>query len=229
MRYKWLLLDADGTLFDYDKAEASALQRTFRELGCSYQARYADVYRQINGAMWRDFEVGRISQRRLRTRRFELLFEDIGIGCDPEVFSTRYLLHLADGTDLIEGAEEVIKWLHGKVGLVLITNGIAEVQRPRFASSGLCGYFADIVISEEAGAAKPDPRIFDAAFQAMSWPKKEEVLIVGDSLASDIKGGNDYGIDTCWFNPQQEPCTVDVKIRFEIGELLELRALLEDV
>jgi YjjG family noncanonical pyrimidine nucleotidase len=227
VKYKWLLFDADGTLFDYDKAEAIALRRTFRELGCSYEPRYAEVYRQINGEIWRDFEQGKISQHRLRTRRFELLFEDVAVECDPGAFSTRYLLHLADGTDMIEGAEEVVRRLHGKVGLVLITNGIADVQRPRFASSGLHEYFADLVISEEVGASKPDPRIFDAAFQVMAWPKTEEVLIVGDSLASDIKGGNNYGIDTCWFNPRQDPPTLDVKAHFEIKELRELLALLE--
>jgi 2-haloacid dehalogenase len=229
MRYTWLLFDADGTLFDYDRAEATALLRTFRELGCSYEARYAEVYRQINGEIWREFEQGKISQHRLRTRRFELLFEDIGVHCDAKVFSTRYLLHLAEGTDLIEGAEEVVRRLHGKAGLVLITNGIADVQRPRFASSGLRDYFADIVISEEVGASKPDPRIFDSAFQAMGWPKKEEVLIVGDSLTSDVKGGNNYGIDACWFNPRQDPCAVDVKIRFEIRELRELLTLFEEI
>lgn len=229
MKYKWLLFDADGTLFDYDKAEARALRRTFRELGCSYEARYADVYRQINGEIWSDFEQGKISQHRLRTRRFELLFEDIAVECDPEAFSTKYLLHLADGTDLLEGAEEVARRLHGKAGLVLITNGIADVQRPRFASSGLSEYFVDIVISEEVGASKPDPRIFDAAFQVMAWPKTEEVLIVGDSLTADIKGGNNYGIDTCWFNPRQDLCTLDVKVHFEITELRELLTLFENI
>ena len=227
MKYKWLLFDADGTLFDYDKAEARALRRTFRELGCSYEPRYAEVYRQINAEIWRDFEQGKISQHRLRTRRFELLFEDVAVECDPEAFGTRYLLHLADGTDLIEGADEVVRRLHGKAGLVLITNGIADVQRPRFANSGLHEYFADLVISEEVGASKPDPGIFDAAFQVMAWPKTEEVLIVGDSLASDIRGGNNYGVDTCWFNPRQDPQTLDVKVHFEIRELRELLALLE--
>jgi 2-haloacid dehalogenase len=229
MRYKWVLFDADGTLFDYDRAEATALRRTLGEFGCSYKARYAEIYRQINQEIWREFEQGRISQHRLRTRRFKLLFEEIGVVCDPDQFSTRYLLHLAAGTDLIEGAAEVVRWLHGKAGLVLITNGMPEVQRPRFARSDLSDYFADIVISEEVGAAKPDPKIFDAAFQVMNWPNKEEVLMVGDSLTSDINGGNSYGIDTCWFNPRQDPYTVDAKSRFEIRELRELLKLFEEI
>jgi 2-haloacid dehalogenase len=229
MRYKWVLFDADGTLFDYDKAEATALRRTFGEFEFSYAARYAEVYRQINREIWREFELGNISQHRLRTRRFELLFDDIGVVCDADQFSTRYLLHLAAGTDLIEGAIEVVRWLNGKVGLVLITNGIPDVQRPRFARSELSDYFAGIVISEEVGAAKPDPKIFDAAFQVMNWPNKEEVLIVGDSLTSDINGGNSYGIDTCWFNPHQDSGMVDSRSRFEIRELRELLKLFEEI
>jgi 2-haloacid dehalogenase len=229
MRYNWVLFDADGTLFDYDKAEATALRRTLGEFGCSYKARYAEIYRQINQEIWREFEQGRISQYRLRTRRFELLFEEIGVVCDPDQFSPRYLLHLAAGTDLIEGAAEVVRWLYRKAGLVLITNGMPEVQRPRSARSDLSDYFAGIVISEEVGAAKPDPKIFDAAFQVMNWPNKKEVLIVGDSLTSDINGGKSYGIDTCWFNPRQDPCTVDGKSRFEIRDLRELLKLFEEI
>jgi 2-haloacid dehalogenase len=227
VKYKWLLFDADGTLFDYDKAEALALRSTFQALGWAYEARYAQVYRRINGEIWLDFENGKISQERLRTRRFELLFDAIGIECDPGEFSGRYLANLALGTYLIEGAEDVVKSLHGRVGLLLITNGLAEVQRPRFARSSVGQYFSVVVISEEVGAAKPDTAIFEVAFAKMDFPKKEDVLIVGDSLTSDIKGGHNYGIDTCWFNPERKASDSDVVARYEIGELEELLLLLE--
>lgn len=226
MKYKWLLLDADGTLFDYDLAEATALRQTFEELGCGYKARYADAYRQINGWIWLEFEQGRITQERLRTRRFELLFEHLELECDAETFSARYLSNLAKGTDLIGGVEEVLRALHGKVGLVMITNGLKDVQRPRFAQSLIAEYFADFLISEEVGAAKPSREIFDVAFARMGQPHKDEVLIVGDSLSSDIKGGNNYGIDTCWFNPAGKPRSLDVEVRYEIGDLCELLGIL---
>lgn len=222
MKYKWLLLDADGTLFDYDQAEATALKRTFEELGCAYQTEYAEVYRQINGQIWLEFEQGGITQERLRTRRFELLFEALKLECVPETFSSRYLSNLAEGIDLIEGAEEVLRALLGKIGLVMITNGLKDVQRPRFARSSIADCFTDFVISEEVGAAKPDPRIFDFAFDRMDHPRKEEVLIVGDSLSSDIQGGNNYGIDTCWFNPARKPHSADVNVKYEISRLYEL-------
>lgn len=227
MKYKWLLFDADGTLFDYDKAEGFALRSTFDMLGLGYEAHYGEVYRRINAEIWLDFEAGKITQRRLRTRRFELLFDAIESDCDPAEFSKRYLANLALGTDLIEGAEDVIMSLHGRVGLLLITNGLADVQRPRFAKSTVGHYFSDVVISEEVGAAKPDPAIFEVAFAKMDFPAKADVLMVGDSLSSDIRGGLNYGIDTCWFNPEGRPYESGVMADHEISELRDLLLLLE--
>ena len=227
MKYKWLLFDADGTLFDYDKAEAFALRSTFETLGLGYEPRFAEVYRRINAEIWLDFEAGRITQQRLRTRRFELLFAAVGIDSDPVEFSTRYLANLALGTDLLDGAEDVLKSLRGRVGLVLITNGLADVQRPRFARSTVGHHFSHLVISEEVGAAKPDPAIFDVAFARMGTPSKADVLIVGDSLTSDIRGGLDYGIDTCWFNPTGKLNGSGVVAHYQIGHLKELLPLLE--
>jgi YjjG family noncanonical pyrimidine nucleotidase len=228
MKYKWLLFDADGTLFDYDRAEGAALKDTFELLGLPYDARYAAVYRQINADIWLDFEEGRVTQERLRTKRFELLFDAIQIDCDPAVFSPRYLESLASYADLVDGAEDVLGELHSQAGLLLITNGLSDVQRSRFARATVMQYFADVVISEEVGAAKPDPEIFDVAFAKMGYPGREEVLMVGDSLTSDIKGGNLYGIDTCWFNPGRRPRDPDVRVQYEIYELKELLDILGD-
>jgi 2-haloacid dehalogenase len=222
VKYKWFLFDADGTLFDYDKAEGEALRRTFEAFGFEFAPSHAETYRRINSEIWLQFEQGRISQERLRTRRFELLFEALQVGCDPVAFSSRYLRNLAEGSELIDGAEEVVRSLQSQAGLMIITNGLADVQRPRFARSAIGDCFVDIVISEEVGAAKPHKKIFDVAFEKMDGPKKEDVLIVGDSLTSDIKGGNNYGIDTCWFNARRQPREGDVEIRHEIADLREL-------
>ncbi len=225
MKYQWLLFDADGTLFDFDKAEAVQLEKTFRQvLGC-YEPGYVETYRRVNQQVWHEFEVGQISQAVLRTKRFALLFEALGIEADPATFSARYLKNLGEGTDLIEGAQETLQALDGQVGLVLITNGLKEVQTARLARSSIGGYFAHVVISEEVGAPKPDRAIFDAAFDKMRRPRKEEVLIIGDGLGSDIQGGHDYGIDTCWFNPGRKPRDLDLPIRYEIARLGDLLAI----
>ena len=227
MKYRWLLLDADGTLFDYEQAEASALEKSLKETGVRFEPRYIQLYRQINGRMWRAFEQGKISQAWLKSRRFELLFEAIGVESDPDTISVKYLQNLADGSQLIEDAEEVVRRLSEQVGLVLITNGLQMVQRSRLAKSPIVGYFKDILISEEVGVAKPGGKIFGIAFDMMNNPTKGEVLMVGDSLTSDIRGGDDYGIDTCWFNPERKPCDQDVRITYEIHHLSELLTIVE--
>jgi YjjG family noncanonical pyrimidine nucleotidase len=221
MRYKWLLLDADGTLFDYDRAETKALELTFDQSGYELQKDHVEIYRQVNGQLWLDFEQGEVTQDHIKVYRFERLFEEMGITLDADAFSERYLENLGQFADLIEGAEEVVRSLYGEIEMVLITNGLAAVQRSRLARSPLEKYLTDLVISEEVGVSKPDAKIFDVAFEKMGHPKREDVLIVGDSLTSDIRGGIDYGIDTCWFNPHGRSRD-GIAVRYEIRRLEEL-------
>jgi 2-haloacid dehalogenase len=227
MRYRWILFDADGTLFDFAKAEAWAMETTFEESGHIYLPEYADTFKTINTEMWRALEQGQISQDELRATRFARFFESLGIKTDAAAFSERYLGNLAKNTDLVEGAGEIVRYMHGKVGMVLITNGLSEVQRPRFAQSDIIDFFEAFVISEEVGSAKPDRAIFDVAFERMGNPAREEVLMVGDSLTSDIKGGIGYGLDVCWFNPEGKPHPPELEIQFEISDLGELIGILE--
>ncbi len=221
-QYSWILFDADSTLFDYQRAEVAALTRAFSQAGLSFRDDYLAAYRQVNYQIWMELERGEISREALKVERFERVFAAIGLATDTAVFSDHYLANLAQGSYLIDGAEDTIRRLIGRVGLVLITNGLAAVQRPRLAGSALAGQFEHVVISEEVGAVKPDPAIFDATFSLMGDPGRDEVLIVGDSLTSDIKGGSDYGIDTCWYNPKGEVCALDLTIRYDVREITEV-------
>ena len=224
--YDWLLFDADGTLFDYDLAEESALESTFRALSLPFTPAYRQVYREINHQVWLDFEQGRITAEALRTRRFELLFKATSLAADPQQFSVRYLAHLARQAQLVEGAEAVVKALAGRFHLAIITNGLMDVQRPRLALSPIAPFLDEVAISEEIGAAKPDPAYFEAVFARISArfspPRKERVLVIGDSLSSDIQGGLKFGLATCWFNPSGKPAQDGIRPDYEIQRLEEL-------
>lgn len=226
MSYSWLIFDADGTLFNYDRAEATAFRRTFQENGYPFAPRYADVYREVNSQIWREFERGGITADDLRVERFARLFARLELNTDPAAFSRDYLLNLGRQADLIDGAAEVIVALHSRYQLIVLTNGLKDVQHARLAGCGLQDYFAAIVISDEVGVAKPDPRIFDIAFQRMNNPPRAAVLMIGDSLSSDIRGAANYGIDACWFNPTAAAPPADLPIRYQISLLTDLLPLL---
>lgn len=227
MTYRWLLFDADGTLFDYDRAESAALQRTSLEMLGAFRPAYAGIYRQINERLWLAFEKGEIARDVLHLRRFELFAQAIGARIDTGRFGQRYLHNLGLQADLIQGAKETIRALHRRFELLLISNGFARVQRSRLALSGMGDCFAEVIISDEVGASKPDRRIFDTAFERLGWPPKPEVLIIGDSLTSDIRGGTDYGIDTCWYNPKHEPLDSDIRVTHQIESIGQVLSIVD--
>lgn len=223
MSYRWILFDADNTLFDFDRSAREALQQTVEAHGHRFESDQVTSYERINACYWQAFERGEIDQDRLRVERFEELLPAIGMPTAiPGQFAEDYERNLSRGCHLLDGAEQILETLKPHVQLALITNGLKDVQRPRLANSPIRPYFRVILISEEVGAAKPDPRIFEIAFQRMGSPTRAEVLIVGDSLSSDIQGGSDFGIDTCWFNPTRKTRDRDVTVTFEIESLEEL-------
>jgi len=224
--YRWLLFDADGTLFDFARAEAIALEKTFRHVGALFKPSYLDEYQQINRQIWHALEQKQITPDVLGVRRFELLFEKCGISISPVIFSEAYLKCLADCGELIEGAQDVLNALRGKYRFAILTNGLQSVQRNRLARSPIQHHIAALVISEEIGFAKPERGFFDAAFARIGNPPKEQTLMIGDSISSDIQGASDYGIDTCWYNPERQPRPASPAITHEIAHLRELIALL---
>lgn len=225
--YDWLLFDADGTLFDYDRAEASALGKSFGEAGVNFSAEMLAAYRAINRDLWQELEKGLIKPAVLKVRRFELLLSTLGLAIPPAEFSHRYLEHLAHASDVMEGAEELITACAPKFKLALLTNGLSHVQRTRLAHSPIGKHFSVLVISEEIGAAKPAAAFFEHAFQLMGEPAPGRTLMVGDNWNSDITGAVKHGAQACWFNPARLPRPTDPHIQFEITRLEEMNQVLE--
>ena len=229
--YPWLWFDADGTLFDYERAEGSALKNTFGSLDLRFEDDYLDIYQRINQGLWRALEKQEISSVDLRVRRFELLLEALKVTGSADQMSTTYIEQLGMRAELMDGAYEVLDALHSKCKFAIVTNGLQAVQRSRLEHSTIKHFISELIISEEVGAAKPQAAFFDEAFARIAArnerPDKSEVLIIGDGLTSDIRGGVDYGIDTCWYNPKAETRPADMPITYEIRHLHELLELLD--
>lgn len=223
-RYPWLLLDADGTIFDYDAAEEAALGAALGEVGLRLDPRVRTRYRQISAVLWKRFEQGEISAERLRVERFELLLDGGARAADAARLAERYVELLARQTQLLPGAREVVAELAERCRLVLATNGLSTVQRSRLALSGLEAAFEAVVISEEIGCPKPHRGYYEEAFRRMAGPSRRDVLMVGDSLSSDIAGGREAGIDTCWFAEEEAP-DPEPPPTFRIARLAELPAI----
>jgi 2-haloacid dehalogenase len=221
-RYQWLLFDADGTLFDYDRAETAALARTFERAGVAFELAYVPVYRRINSALWQALERKETTQAALKVQRFKSLFETLGLAPAPPELPEVYLECLADCSELVAGATELFEQLANRCQVAIATNGLRKVQRPRIERSLIRHHVKHVIISEEIGAAKPAPEFFDIAFAQLGHPPKNRVLMVGDNWGADIAGAASFGLDTCWFNPNRLPRPALPPITLEIAALSEL-------
>ncbi len=226
MNYRWLLFDIDGTLFDYDRAEVEALGALWNELGLADPQATGEAYREINAALWRRFEAGDISSAEIKVERFRQLIASCDLRAKPEQLSNAYIRHLGRQPHLLADADRLIESAAKRYELGLITNGLAAVQRDRLARSPIGKHFDVVVISEEVGFAKPDPRIFEHAWAEMGNPSKDSVLMVGDNLVADIQGGNNFGLATCWFNQDGRQTNGHVRTTHEVQRLDQLLELL---
>ena len=223
-RYQYILFDADQTLFDFDRAEGEALDRVLRRRG--YPPEAAAYYLAVNRDLWARFDRGEVRREVLMAERFARLAQAFGRTDDPEAFNREYLTCLGEGAYLLPGAEELCRTLAAHCTLAIVTNGMALAQRGRFQRSPLREIVPWLFISEEVGAAKPDPAFFQAVFRAMALEDLSQVLMVGDNLLADVKGGLDAGVDAAWYNPRRAPLPGDVVPTYDIGNFQELEALI---
>lgn len=227
MKYEWLLFDLDNTLLDFDATERYALGQALDRIGIFFEEEHLEIYEKINKVCWEAFENGTMPQAEINKTRFDGFLKALK---RPEInaidFGNYYLNQLAEGEFLLDGAIELLEKYKKTHQLGIVTNGLKEVQRPKLDKNKLTHYFEVIVVSDEIGVAKPHQPFFDYTFEQMKFPSKEKVLIIGDSLKSDIKGGLNYGIDTCWHNLTQKENTTSIKPTYEITVLEQLNLIL---
>ncbi len=223
--YDVYLLDADGTLFDFDKAEENSLRNVFLRHGFPYSNDTLTRYQTINREMWRRYEKGEIERAVMLPLRFRLLFDELRLDGDVEVINSEYLSGIGDGSFLLDGALELCTRLNasGRKSYI-ITNGVKTSQTKRLLHSPLKPLIADIFISEEIGFQKPNREYFEIVFSRIPEKDRAGMLIVGDSLTADIAGGRNAGVDTCWYNPAGLVNDTGIQPTFEIRSLDELTA-----
>lgn len=226
MKYTWLLFDADNTLYDFNKASHLAFAKVTQEKGIVFSEDLYQIYQKENHKVWKAFEDGQIDAIELRPKRFELFFAAAKIEGDPHHWNKRYLEELINHPILLDGAEALLQQLHGKYKMAIITNGLKEVQRPRFRANEIDQYFETIVVSDEIGVAKPKQAFFDYTFQQIGQPDKSTALVIGDSINSDMKGGINYGLSTCWYNPLEAKSQTAISPKYQIKKLDELHKII---
>lgn len=227
--FEFLLLDMDDTILDFKKAEQVALEKTLRSFSLVPTAEVCARYSQINQSYWEMLERKEITREKLKIQRFGDLFREYGIQIDSQLCAKRYVENLAQGHYFVPGAEAAVASLSKKYKLYLVSNGATDVQMSRLGSAGIEKYFQKVFISQEVGVDKPDKVFFERCFAQIPDFDQKKAIIVGDSLTSDIQGGINAGITTCWINPNKKPARADIPADYEIEALSQLEALLENL
>jgi len=224
-KYKWLLFDADNTLLDFSKAARKSFDCVLTAEGIEPTQEHWDSYDAINERLWGMLEKGTITKEKIRTERFRLFLEKWSFDVDYIKVSKEYLAQLIPQSTLFDGALELLNDLKAHFLLGIVTNGLKEVQRPRLRQVGIYDLFDVVVVSDEIGSFKPNAGFFDHTFEEMEHPPKESVIIIGDNLNSDILGGMNYGIDTCWFNFNKNTNKTAIVPTYEISELKQFKSV----
>lgn len=223
MKYDIILFDADNTILDFDKAEFEALRRAFADHGMQIDDNLVQIYRKNNIALWQQLEKGLVTKDYVLNNRFVNTAQELGLDCDILAISRLYEDYLHEGHYVIDGAVEVLENLINMgARLYIVTNGVLSIQNARMKGSGVGKYFKVHFISEQVGYPKPKIEFFNHCFERIDDFDKSKTMIVGDSLTSDIQGGINAGIDTCWYNPKREKNTRDITPTYEIYNLAQL-------
>ncbi|WP_431022130.1 pyrimidine 5'-nucleotidase [Erwinia rhapontici] len=217
--WDWILFDADDTLFHFDAF--AGLQRLFQQYDVQFSRADYDDYQAINKPLWVDYQNGAISALQLQHQRFESWAAKLDVTAQD--LNSGFLSAMAEICTPLVGAVDLLNALKGRVKIGIITNGFTALQQARLERTGFLGVFDLLVISEQVGYAKPHPAIFDYALTRMGNPSRERVLMVGDNPDSDILGGINAGLATCWLNADGRAQPEGINPTWQVTSLKELQ------
>jgi 2-haloacid dehalogenase len=225
--YQALFFDVDNTILDFTKTEQEALPRLFQQHGLPIDEEAMTAYRTINKRLWSSFENGEIDRDTVVQSRFREFSALYGRETNGAELDAAYRELLGQGTHMIVGATKLLAELSKHYPLYIVTNGVSETQYRRLKATGLLPYFQAVFVSEDTGFQKPMAEFFDYVFERVPDVSPKRSLIIGDSLAADILGGQQAGMHTCWFNPGKLPNHLAIQPDYEISTLEELKNLLQ--
>ena len=220
--YTHILFDMDDTLLDFQKAEYESFKRVLFFYNIPFSLELYEQYKSINHSLWKQFEAGQLSKVVVQNERFSAFFNCLNKRINGESANSMYQVFLSEQTWTVPHAKKVCMELSKTHSLSIVTNGVGKTQMNRFTLSELSPFFSHLIISEDIGVAKPDKRFFDAAFKIIGRTDNKKVLLVGDSLSSDILGAFNAKIDCCWFNPNKRAPDINVSFTYEISNLMQL-------
>lgn len=233
MKYDILLWDVDDTLLDFGYSERWAIQHCFEQFGINISEKWIDRYSEINQSYWKRLEKGEVSKQEVMIERFRDLFREMeaerneALNIDIESFAPIYPKALGKVYKYRDDSFELCSKLKNTCKQYLITNGFAEVQMSKLKLAGFDTLMDGIFISEKMQAVKPQKEFFDKCFAAISDFDKKRVLVIGDSLTSDMKGAANAGVTSCWYNPNEKELEGDVRPDYTIKNLWELLEILK--
>lgn len=223
MKYRWILFDADETLFSFNSYDG--LKAMLARYNIDFSLEDYEQFQAVNKPLWIAYQNNEITAKDIQIRRFAKLSAQTGI--DPLQLNQELMAEMAFVSRPLSGVIAMLNHLHGKVKMGIITNGFTELQQQRLLNTNTQHFFEFVAVSEQIGAAKPDRQVFEYAFALMDEPDKTKVLMVGDTLASDVLGGNNAGIDTCWFNHTGMVNDTHIRPTYEIMDMGELIGIIK--
>ena len=225
-KIKAILYDVDGTLLDFEIQEEVALSYCFKKYNLGeLSEEKLELYKRINLGYWEMFEKNLITKEKLVVKRFEDYLEALGVKLNAEEVNDTYFSKLGDTIVFKDNSYELVKSLKGKIKQYVVTNGAIRVQKTKLAKSGFDKLMDDVFISDEVGYQKPRKEFFDAIKNRLGDVANDEILIVGDSLTSDMKLADNCNLISCFYNPKKKHYKVDFKIDYEISDLNEVKKI----
>lgn len=224
--FEFIFWDLDNTLLDFHACEREALRAALSESGVEMTARQLARYSAINDSKWKLFEQGKISRSAVQLSRFEDFFAEFHLDLSPAAFNERYMYQMGLQAVEFPGIHAILSRLHTRYRQFIASNGVEKSMRSRLQIAGLEPYFEQSFSSEHIGVQKPQKAFFDACFAQISGFNPARAIIIGDSLSSDILGGHNAGIATCWFNPGGKLCTGSIVPDYELQTLSDVFSIL---